>query len=42
MTEDLEMAKDILQMLEEGVVLSDGGMIIEARRRGYSTPEIVA
>lgn len=36
------MAKDILQMLEEGVVLSDGGMIIEARRRGYSTPEIVA
>ena len=36
------MAKDILQMLEEGVVLSDGGMIIEARRRGYGTPEIVA
>ena len=36
------MAKDILQMLEEGVVLSDGGMIIEARRRGYDTPQIVA
>ena len=36
------MAKDILQMLEEGVVLGDGGMIIEARRRGYLTPQIVA
>ena len=32
------MGMDILKMLDEGVVLSDGGMIIEARWRGYDTP----
>ena len=32
---------DILKMLEEGVVLSDGGMIIEARWRGYDTPAMI-
>ncbi|MSS71472.1 MAG: hypothetical protein EXS64_08275 [Candidatus Latescibacteria bacterium] len=35
------MAKNILDMLKEGVVLGDGGMIIEARWRGYGTPEVV-
>lgn len=35
------MGKDILKMLEEGVVLCDGGMIIEARWRGYNTPEMI-
>ncbi len=32
------MAKDLLEMLKEDVVLSDGGMILEARWRGYDTP----
>ena len=35
------MGRDILKMLEEGVVLSDGGMIIEARWRGYETPGMI-
>jgi betaine-homocysteine S-methyltransferase len=35
------MAKDILSALKEGVVLGDGGMIIEARWRGYDTPDII-
>ncbi len=35
------MGRDILKMLEEGVVLSDGGMIIEARWRGYDTPAMI-
>jgi betaine-homocysteine S-methyltransferase len=35
------MGRDILKMLEEGVVLSDGGMIIEARWRGYDTPGMI-
>ena len=35
------MAMDIMKMLEEGVVLSDGGMIIEARWRGYDTPAMI-
>ncbi len=35
------MAKDILEMLKEGVVLSDGGMILEARWRGYDTPTAI-
>lgn len=35
------MGMDILKMLQEGVVLSDGGMIIEARWRGYDTPEMI-
>ena len=35
------MGMDILKMLEEGVVLSDGGMIIEARWRGYDTPAMI-
>ncbi len=32
---------NILDMLDEGVVLGDGGMIIEARRRSYDTPQII-
>ncbi len=35
------MGRDILNMLDEGVVLSDGGMIIEARWRGYDTPAMI-
>ena len=35
------MGRDILKMLDEGVVLSDGGMIIEARWRGYDTPAMI-
>ena len=40
------MARDILQRLEEGTVLGDGGYIIELERRGYViagafTPELV-
>ena len=35
------MGRDILKMLQEGVVLSDGGMIIEARWRGYDTPAMI-
>lgn len=35
------MPKSILDRLKEGVVLGDGGMIIEARWRGYATPEVV-
>ncbi len=35
------MGRDILKMLQEGVVLSDGGMIIEARWRGYDTPGMI-
>ena len=35
------MGMDILKMLDEGVVLSDGGMIIEARWRGYDTPAMI-
>lgn len=35
------MGMDPLKMLEEGVVLSDGGMIIEARWRGYDTPAMI-
>lgn len=30
--------KDILNLLEQGVVLSDGGNVEEARMRGYRTP----
>lgn len=35
------MGMDILKMLEEDVVLCDGGMIIEARWRGYRTPDMI-
>ncbi len=35
------MGMDILKMLEEDVVLCDGGMIIEARWRGYHTPDMI-
>lgn len=35
------MAKDIMNMLKEGVVLCDGGMFIEAKRRGYDVPELI-
>ena len=35
------MAKDLLEMLKEDVVLSDGGMILEARWRGYDTPRAI-
>ena len=29
------MARDILQRLNEGVVLGDGGYVVELERRGY-------
>ncbi len=32
--------KNILELLNEGFVLGDGGMLSEARFRGYSTPKI--
>ena len=40
------MARDILQRLNEGVVLGDGGYTVELERRGYViagafTPELV-
>src|SRR5262245_45227081 len=35
------MKKNILEMLKQGVVLGDGGMIIEARWRGYDTPDVI-
>ena len=35
------MAKDIMQMLEEGTVLGDGGMFLEANWRGYDVPGII-
>ena len=35
------MAEDLLEMLKEDVVLSDGGMILEARWRGYDTPRAI-
>ena len=35
------MAKDIMQMLEEGTVLGDGGMFLESIWRGYDVPGII-
>ena len=35
------MAKNLLDMLQAGVVLGDGGMFLEANWRGYDVPEIV-
>src|SRR5262245_14087057 len=35
------MAADILAALKDDVVLGDGGMIIEARWRGYATPDVI-
>ncbi len=39
--EDREMADDVMEMLGEDVVLCDGGMILEARWRGYDTPAAI-
>ena len=35
------MAKNLMDMLKEGVVLGDGGMYLEANWRGYDVPEII-
>ena len=35
------MAKNLLDMLQAGVVLGDGGMFLEANWRGYDVPEII-
>ncbi len=35
------MAKDLMEMLGEGIVLGDGGMYLEALWRGYGVPEII-
>ena len=35
------MAKDLMQMLADGIVLGDGGMFLEANWRGYDVPEII-
>jgi betaine-homocysteine S-methyltransferase len=35
------MKKNFLEMLKQGVVLGDGGMIIETRWRGYEAPEVI-
>ncbi len=35
------MEKGILDLLKQDVVLCDGGMIIEARWRGYQTPDVI-
>ncbi len=32
---------DILEMLKQGTVLGDGGYLVEARFRGYSTPKVI-
>lgn len=36
------MAKDLMQMLADGIVLGDGGMFLEANWRGYEVPEIIS
>ncbi len=35
------MARDILESLKQGFVLGDGGYLVEARFRGYSTPRVI-
>ena len=35
------MAKHLMDMLKEGVVLGDGGMYLEANWRGYDVPGII-
>ena len=35
------MARDILESLQQGFVLGDGGYLVEARFRGYSTPRVI-
>ncbi len=35
------MAKNVLDALKAGVVLCDGGMIIESRWRGYDAPQVI-
>ncbi len=35
------MPEDVMKMLREDVVLCDGGMILEARWRGYDTPSAI-
>ncbi len=35
------MAKHLMDMLKDGVVLGDGGMYLEANWRGYDVPEII-
>ena len=35
------MAKNVVDALKAGTLLCDGGMIIEARWRGYGTPDVI-
>ena len=35
------MARDLMSMLNEGIVLGDGGMFLEANWRGYDVPGII-
>ncbi len=35
------MPKDLMQMVNDGIVLGDGGMFLEANWRGYDVPEII-
>ncbi len=36
------MAKDLMKLLEEGTVLGDGGMFLEANWRGYDVPGMIS
>ncbi len=36
------MKRNILDALNQGFVLGDGGILVEAKYRGYSTPKVVA
>ena len=35
------MPKNLMQMVNDGIVLGDGGMFLEANWRGYDVPEII-